>query len=284
MRVMGVGGDAAGRVAQWLARPENADRVGERLVEVGEATAPRLLLTGEAVPARHRYVAAAVETGRIGRDAAVAIIHLLDSLDDRVAFDVLDEAERTLVEQAVGLDLLLLRKVLLRAEAHLDPDGVEPKEEDLRARTFLSVRQESTGAIAVKGLFDPARKRVLPAFPRRLAVITSPSGAAVAIRPGKVDRSPTGTALSARMAVLGARGQMEQAFAVMNALRLVDISNNLGDAKSLITHPATTTHRAMGPEGRAAIGLGDGVVRISVGLEGTEDLLAEVPAPLFVSH
>ena len=132
-----------------------------RLVEVGEATAPRLLLTGEAVPARHRYVAAAVETGRIGRDAAVAIIHLLDSLDDRVAFDVLDEAERTLVEQAVGLDLLLLRKVLLRAEAHLDPDGVEPKEEDLRARTFLSVRQESTGAIAVKGLFDPARGAVL---------------------------------------------------------------------------------------------------------------------------
>ena len=61
---------------------------------------------------------------------------------------------------------------------------------------------------------------------------------------------------------------------MLDKLRIVDISNNLGDSKSLITHPATTTHRAMGPEGRAAIGLGDGVVRISVGLEGTEDLIA----------
>ena len=63
---------------------------------------------------------------------------------------------------------------------------------------------------------------------------------------------------------------------MLNRLQLIDISNNLGDAKTLITHPATTTHRAMGPEGRAAIGLGDGVVRISVGLEGTEDLIADL--------
>ena len=68
----------------------------------------------------------------------------------------------------------------------------------------------------------------------------------------------------------------QRAFEVLDRLALIDISNNLGDAKSLITHPATTTHRAMGPEGRAAIGLGDGVVRISIGLEGTEDLLADL--------
>ena len=49
----------------------------------------------------------------------------------------------------------------------------------------------------------------------------------------------------------------QRAFEVLDKLRIIDISNNLGDAKSLITHPATTTHRAMGPEGRAAIGLGD---------------------------
>nr|WP_206038003.1 O-succinylhomoserine sulfhydrylase [Rhodococcus sp. HNM0569] len=67
-----------------------------------------------------------------------------------------------------------------------------------------------------------------------------------------------------------------RAFAFLNALRLVNISNNLGDAKSLVTHPATTTHRAMGPEGRAAIGITDGVVRLSVGLEETEDLLADL--------
>lgn len=71
-----------------------------------------------------------------------------------------------------------------------------------------------------------------------------------------------------------------RAFAVLNRLRLIDISNNLGDAKSLITHPATTTHRAMGPHGRAAIGLGDGVIRISVGLESTDDLIADLDRAL----
>jgi O-succinylhomoserine sulfhydrylase len=75
-------------------------------------------------------------------------------------------------------------------------------------------------------------------------------------------------------------GSKERAFEVLDKLHLIDISNNLGDAKSLITHPATTTHRAMGPEGRAAIGLGDGVVRISVGLEGTEDLIADLDQAL----
>ncbi|MGB2923147.1 MAG: O-succinylhomoserine sulfhydrylase [Mycobacterium sp.] len=71
-----------------------------------------------------------------------------------------------------------------------------------------------------------------------------------------------------------------RAFEVLDKLQVIDISNNLGDSKSLITHPATTTHRAMGPEGRAAIGLGDGVVRVSVGLEGTEDLIADLDRAL----
>lgn len=64
----------------------------------------------------------------------------------------------------------------------------------------------------------------------------------------------------------------QAAFRFLDALRIVDISNNLGDAKSLVTHPATTTHRRLGPEGRAAAGITDGVVRLSVGLEDVEDL------------
>ena len=75
-------------------------------------------------------------------------------------------------------------------------------------------------------------------------------------------------------------GGKQRAFEVLDKLSVIDISNNLGDAKTLITHPATTTHRAMGPEGRAAIGLGDGVVRVSVGLEGTEDLIADLDRAL----
>jgi O-succinylhomoserine sulfhydrylase len=71
-------------------------------------------------------------------------------------------------------------------------------------------------------------------------------------------------------------GGKAAAFAVLDALRLVDISNNLGDAKSLITHPATTTHRRMGPLARAAIGITDGVVRLSVGLEDVDDLAEDL--------
>ena len=67
-------------------------------------------------------------------------------------------------------------------------------------------------------------------------------------------------------------GGKDEAFAVMNALQLVDISNNLGDAKSMITHPATTTHRRLGEAGRLAVGITDGVLRVSVGLEDVRDL------------
>ncbi|ADG75830.1 O-succinylhomoserine sulfhydrylase [Cellulomonas flavigena DSM 20109] len=61
-------------------------------------------------------------------------------------------------------------------------------------------------------------------------------------------------------------------FGVLDALRVVDISNNLGDTKSIVTHPATTTHRRLGPAGRAAVGIAETTVRLSVGLEDVEDL------------
>ncbi|MEQ9360997.1 MAG: PLP-dependent transferase, partial [Rhodospirillales bacterium] len=67
-------------------------------------------------------------------------------------------------------------------------------------------------------------------------------------------------------------GGMAAAFRFLNALNLVDISNNLGDTKSLTTHPATTTHQRLTPEDRAALGIGDGLIRLSVGLEDVEDL------------
>lgn len=70
------------------------------------------------------------------------------------------------------------------------------------------------------------------------------------------------------------------AFRVLDALRLIDISNNLGDAKSLITHPATTTHRRLTPSEREAAGIGDGVIRLSVGLEDVEDLQADLDQAL----
>jgi O-succinylhomoserine sulfhydrylase len=95
----------------------------------------------------------------------------------------------------------------------------------------------------------------------------------------KRQMSGGGTVVTFALDASGTSGK-QRAFDVLDKLRLIDISNNLGDAKSLITHPSTTTHRAMGAAGRAAIGLGDNVVRISVGLEGTEDLIADIDRAL----
>lgn len=73
-------------------------------------------------------------------------------------------------------------------------------------------------------------------------------------------------------------GGKAQAFKFLNALRLIKLSNNLGDAKSLVTHPATTTHQRLKPEERAELGITEGLVRLSVGLEAAEDLIEDVQA------
>ncbi len=67
-------------------------------------------------------------------------------------------------------------------------------------------------------------------------------------------------------------GGKDAAFSVMNAFGLIAVSNNLGDSKSLVTHPATTTHMRIGPEERARLGITDGVIRLSVGLEDADDV------------
>jgi O-succinylhomoserine sulfhydrylase len=75
-------------------------------------------------------------------------------------------------------------------------------------------------------------------------------------------------------------GGRDAAFRFMNGLKLIRISNNLGDAKSLITHPATTTHQRFTPEARAEMGIGEGLVRLSIGLEHLDDLWEDVVAAL----
>jgi O-succinylhomoserine sulfhydrylase len=75
-------------------------------------------------------------------------------------------------------------------------------------------------------------------------------------------------------------GGKPAAFSVMNAFRLIAVSNNLGDSKSLATHPATTTHMRIGPEERARLGITDGVIRLSVGLEDVEDIKDDLAAAL----
>jgi O-succinylhomoserine sulfhydrylase len=71
-------------------------------------------------------------------------------------------------------------------------------------------------------------------------------------------------------------GSAKDAYKVMNALRIIDISNNLGDSKTLITHPASTTHRRLSPEVQAEMGITPSVVRLSVGLEYVDDLIKDL--------
>jgi O-succinylhomoserine sulfhydrylase len=85
------------------------------------------------------------------------------------------------------------------------------------------------------------------------------------------------------MVAFEVKGGKREAFRLMNALHIFKISNNLGDAKSLVTHPATTTHQRLSPEVRAELGIFDRSVRLSIGLEDVEDLKADLDQALRAS-
>lgn len=126
-----------------------------RLVKVGEATAPRMTLSGQAGPARHPHVAEALADGRIGAAAANAIITMLDGVALRVGREATDRAEQLLVEKAPGLTADQLSRLIARAQAWIDPDGVAPREEELRAEQQFHIREDRHGMIVVNGTFDP---------------------------------------------------------------------------------------------------------------------------------
>jgi O-succinylhomoserine sulfhydrylase len=129
----------------------------------------------------------------------------------------------------------------------------------------------------------------LPAMCRSAAAIADflaeRSEIARVLYPFRADH-PQVTLAKAQMAAGGSlvtfdvKGGKEAAFRFMNALRIVDVSNNLGDAKSLATHPATTTHMRVGAEERAKLGITDGTIRLSVGLEDVADLIADLSEAL----
>ncbi|WP_226532378.1 HNH endonuclease signature motif containing protein [Microbacterium paraoxydans] len=124
-----------------------------RLVKVGEAVAPRADLLGAPLPARYPVVRESLGAGLLSAQAAAVIIALLDRC--RVAVGVLRvaEAERVLVDQAVGLSLDEVRKLVVRAEAWLDPDGVEPRLEEQRSRRSLIIH-EREGMVHLNAVLD----------------------------------------------------------------------------------------------------------------------------------
>ncbi|MEF2551181.1 O-succinylhomoserine sulfhydrylase [Aurantimonas sp. A2-1-M11] len=120
----------------------------------------------------------------------------------------------------------------------------------------------------------------------RIADTLAESGKVVeVIYPGRADhpdaaiiaRQMTGGSTLLAFEVAGGKAA---AFRFSNALEIVLISNNLGDAKSLITHPATTTHKNLTPEARGELGIGDGLLRLSIGLEDVDDLLEDIAGAL----
>ena len=105
------------------------------------------------------------------------------------------------------------------------------------------------------------------------------------IYPGRSDHPQAALAArqmkgGAQMVTFEVAGGKAGAFRFLNALRLIKISNNLGDAKSLITHPTTTTHMRLKPEARAELGITDGMVRLSIGLEAAEDIVGDLERAL----
>jgi O-succinylhomoserine sulfhydrylase len=105
------------------------------------------------------------------------------------------------------------------------------------------------------------------------------------IYPGRADHPQAATVkkqMRAGSTLVGfeVAGGKAAAFRVLNALRLARISNNLGDAKSLVTHPATTTHQRLKPEARAELGISEGFIRFSAGLEHPDDLVEDLHAAL----
>ncbi len=125
-----------------------------RLVKVGDAVAPRLLLSGEKAPARHPHVAEALNDSGLTTAAASAIIDLLDRVALRAGSDATEQAEQTLVQQAPGLTLDQLSRVLTRAEAWLDPAGVTERESESRHERYLHLK-EDRGMLVVSGKLDP---------------------------------------------------------------------------------------------------------------------------------
>jgi O-succinylhomoserine sulfhydrylase len=125
---------------------------------------------------------------------------------------------------------------------------------------------------------SPSRPRT-PMRPRRFS--RGKKGIARVLYPGRDDhpqvelarRQMTG---GGTLVTFDMHGGKAAAFRFANALDIINISNNLGDAKSLITHPATTTHQRLTPEQRASIGIGDGMLRLSVGIEDIDDLIEDL--------
>jgi O-succinylhomoserine sulfhydrylase len=124
----------------------------------------------------------------------------------------------------------------------------------------------------------PVRVRAQCATAAKIAdALTGIKGVTRVLYPGRADHPQADLAAKqmpggGQMIAFEIEGGKKAAFRCLNALRLIIISNNLGDAKSIVTHPATTTHFKLTDAQRTELGITDGMIRLSIGLEAAEDL------------
>jgi len=129
---------------------------------------------------------------------------------------------------------------------------------DLRCRAMAASAQTIARALEGDARLNFVRFPTLPSHPQHALAMEQMGGAG-------------GT-----LVTFDLKGGKETAFAFCNALQIIKISNNLGDAKSIATHPATTTHSRLTAEQKDLMGITPGLIRLSVGLEDTEDLIADL--------
>lgn len=145
--------------------------------------------------------------------------------------------------------------------------------------------------VMLKGLETlPVRVKAQCATAGKIAdVLAGLKGVSRVLYPGRADHPQADLAREqmpggGQMIAFEVEGGKAGAFRCLNALRLIGISNNLGDAKSLVTHPATTTHFKLTPEQRAELGISDGMIRLSIGLEAAEDLADDLTRAVAAAH
>jgi len=185
--------------------------------------------------------------------------------------------------------------VVYSATKHIDGQGrclggvVLGSKEYLDKHLQVFLRQTGPGIspfnawVMLKGLETmPLRVNAQTATAGRLADrLSELPGIARVLYPGRPDfaqRELAKRQMSGGSTMLSfeVKGGKAETFRFLNGLKLIKLSNNLGDAKSLITHPATTTHQRLTPAARAELGIGDNLVRLSVGLEAYVDLAADI--------
>jgi len=232
---------------------------------------------------------------------------LLDAVDIRAVADYVHNAGGELIVDNVFASPILQKPLSLGADwvvysttKHMDGQGrtlggailgktkaIEDQIQQYYRHTGPSMSPFNAWVV-LKGLETmDIRVRAMSANARLIADRLAGNPKIAAVRyPGRSDhphhnihaaQMPEAGGSMVAFSILGGR---DAAYAMLNKLALVDISNNLGDAKSLITHPSTTTHRTLTDEERAAIGLDDTWVRLSVGLEDPQDIAEDIEQAL----